>query len=234
MTDPIMAYSAVMRTQIERLNSIANNAGNVNSTGFLQERTSIDNNQFQQLLQSADPRTSYSISRDLKIGALNVTGAPTNLAITTDDWFQVELEGRAGTGITRNGNFSISKEGNLMLNNFKVVGASGPISNLNRDFKVHADGSIFIGEQYVDRLKLVNIKSNTSLTSLGNGVYVTDEEVVDAKDAKVVQGALVSSNVDIQTDMTKMIEISRHVEMLQRAMSAYNDLLDVGVNKIGK
>ena len=47
MTDPIMAYSAVMRTQIERLNSIANNAGNVNSTGILQERTTIDNNQFQ-------------------------------------------------------------------------------------------------------------------------------------------------------------------------------------------
>lgn len=229
-----MAYSAVMRTQIERLNSIANNAGNVNSTGFLQERTSIDNNQFQQLLQSADPRSSYSISRDLKIGALNVTGVPTNLALTTDDWFQIELEGNAGIGVTRNGNFSISKEGNLMLNNFKVVGASGPVGNLSRDFKVHADGSIFIGEQYVDRLKLVTLKNNSALTSLGNGVYITDENVLDAKDPKVVQGALVSSNVDIQTDMTKMIEISRHVEMLQRAMSAYNDLLDVGVNKIGK
>ena len=56
----------------------------------------------------------------------------------------------------------------------------------------------------------------------------------NAEQAKVVQGALTGSNVKLETDMTKMIEVSRHIEMMQRAMSAYDDVLDIGINQLGK
>ncbi len=58
--------------------------------------------------------------------------------------------------------------------------------------------------------------------------------VVENKNTEVVQGALVGSNVSLESDMTKVIETSRHIEMLQRAMSAYDNMLDTGINKIGK
>lgn len=233
MTDPIVAYSGLMRMQIDRLNSIANNASNVNSAGYLQEMTSISNNQFQNLLHTGKPQQNYSISRDLKLGSLNVTNQEANLAVTTNDWFQLESNDGASV-ITRNGKFTISSDGNLMLGDFKVLGESGPIESLKSGFKVHADGAIYQGDTYVNKLKLINISDNHALISLGNGVYSSSSQLMESKNAKVVQGALVSSNVDLQGDMTKMVEITRHVEMLQRAMSAYNDLLDVGINKIGK
>lgn len=233
MTDPIMAYSNVMRTQIDRLNSIANNASNVNSTGYLQEKTSVGGAQFQTLLQGGELQKSHSISRDTKIGALSVTNVETNFALATNDWFQLESP-NGTTAITRNGNFKLSSDGYLMLGDLKVLGDSGPVGQLENGFKVHADGSIYSGNTYINKLKLVSITDNRELTSLGNGVYSSNEVVAEAINPKVVQGALVSSNVDIQGDMTKMVEVTRHVEMLQRAMSAYNDLLDVGVNKIGK
>lgn len=233
MTDPIIAYSGLMRTQIDRLNSIANNASNVNSTGYLQEKTSISNNQFQNLLHAGDPQKNYSVSRDVKVGTLSITNQETNLAITTNDWFQLESSDGASV-ITRNGKFTISPDGNLMIGDFKVIGESGPVGNLSNGFKVHADGTIYQGDTYVNKLKLMSISDNYALTSLGNGIYSSSNELIESKNAKVVQGALVSSNVDLQGDMTKMVEITRHVEMLQRAMSAYNDLLDVGINKIGK
>jgi Domain of unknown function (DUF1078). len=36
------------------------------------------------------------------------------------------------------------------------------------------------------------------------------------------------------TDMVKMMEVSRHVETLQRALSAYDGLLNSGINQLGK
>lgn len=232
MTDPIVAYSKVMRMQIERLNSIANNAANVNSTGFLQEKTTVSGNQFHQLLQTADPKDGYLINHDLKLGSLKLTNKSTDLGIAADAWFSVQTPN--GNAITRNGNFSISSKGELLLDSFPVLGESGPIENINGDFKVLADGSIYVDGKYVDKLALVTLPKNAHLNSLGKGVYVSDVGFSEAAAPKVVQGATISSNADIQSDMTKVVEITRHIEMLQRAMSAYNDVLDTGINKIGK
>jgi len=34
--------------------------------------------------------------------------------------------------------------------------------------------------------------------------------------------------------MVKMMEVSRHVETMQRALSAYDGMLNSGINQIGK
>ena len=51
MTEPIAIYSGLMRMQIDRLNSLAENTGNANSVGYLQESNHIDPNKFISLLQ---------------------------------------------------------------------------------------------------------------------------------------------------------------------------------------
>ncbi len=34
--------------------------------------------------------------------------------------------------------------------------------------------------------------------------------------------------------MVKIMELSRHIESLQRAVNAYDNLLDSGINQLGK
>lgn len=231
MTDPIMSYASVMRAQIDRLDAVAQNASNTNSAGYLQQAAVTSTNDFLSLLTSDTDRTSAEVLHSRELGSLNITNRNTDVGMVSDDWFV--LEGLDNI-ITRNGRFSISPDGFLQLNNHKVMGESGPISNIDGSIAIRSDGSIFMDNKFVDKLKLVSIDKTQLLKSLGNGVYLVNGELKNSDQPKVVQGAITGSNVNLETDMTKMIEITRHVEMLQRAMSAYDDMLDTGINQLGK
>jgi len=232
MTEAIMIYSAVMRAQLNRLNSVAQNASNVNSVGYLQESTYIDPNTFADLLAGSNPNVELTDARSTKLGALKLTNSPLDLAIASDHWFVLESNG--DSLITRNGNFSISNDGYLVLGEHKVLGEAGPISSANANIAVRADGSIYLGEEFIGKLKIVSIPANEKLVSLGNGIYKSNSINESGGAPKIVQGALVGANVDLESDMTKVIETTRHIEMLQRAMSAYDDMIDVGINQLGK
>jgi flagellar basal-body rod protein FlgF len=232
MPEPIMVYSGLMRLQIERLNSVAQNVSNVNSAGYLQETSRLDPQQFISLLRGDAHAGEQNISHSILLGGLKVTGAKSDLALASDHWFVLSHAGQEF--VTRNGNFSLSADGELKLGEYFVQGESGAIKGIVGDFKVNSDGTISLNDTIVDRLKLVKLSSSTALTSVGNGVYTSGTGLLEGEGTKVVQGALTNSNVDSQMDMTKMMEITRQIESIQRAMSAYNDMLDVGVNQLGK
>jgi flagellar basal-body rod protein FlgF len=231
MTDPIMSYASVMRAQIDRLDAVAQNASNTNSAGYLQQTAVTSTNDFLSLLTSDTDRAPTEVLHNRELGSLSITNRTTDVGMVSDDWFVLESLDNL---VTRNGRFSISPDGYLQLNNYKVMGESGPIANLNGSLAIRADGSIFVDNKFIDKLKLVAVDKVQPLTSLGNGIYLVGGELKNSEQPKIVQGALTGSNVSLETDMTKMIEITRHVEMLQRAMSAYDDMLDTGINQLGK
>ena len=47
------------------------------------------------------------------------------------------------------------------------------------------------------------------------------------------QGAIEQSNVDAAEETLRLIELSRHAESVQRAISIYDRTLDSGINRIG-
>ncbi len=232
MTESIMVYSAIMRAQLNRLNSVAQNTSNTNSVGYLHESSFISPDSFLNLLSNPNVDSGLDRSHATSLGALKLTGSPLDFALATDHWFVLESEGN--NLVTRNGNFSISNDGYLMLDSYKVMGVSGPIEQVSRDIVIHADGSIYLKGELINKLKVVAVSSGDGLTSYGNGIYQSDEITESAEAPKIIQGALVTSNVNLEEDMTKVIETTRHIEMLQRAMSAYDDMMDVGINQLGK
>lgn len=232
MSDPIMVYSAFMRMEIDRLNSIAGNTSNTNSAGYLHETTSIDPEKFLSLLQGDKATDAYIKHKSTDLGALKITGRGSDVALTTDDWFVVSLDGKEF--VTRNGAFNLSASGELKLGSYKVVADGGEIHGVTNNFRIHANGDIYSEEKYVDTIKLVKLPKGFQLHSVGGGVYQFEGKYEPAENPKVIQGALVNSNVDLASDMTRMIEITRHIESIQRAISAYDSILDTGINELGK
>lgn len=232
MTEPIMTYSSLMRMQIDRLNSIAENTSNANSTGYLQESNYIDPNQFVSLLQGGEYKGGYKSTHSNQLGGLKITNLNSDIALASDHWFMVSLDGQ--NALTRNGNFHISSDGKLMLGKYFVMGESGNIQNLSKNFQVDSDGTLTVDNQAIDKIKIVGKDPKAEMISKGNGVYITSGSVTVEEKPKVIQGALNNSNVNLESDMTRMIEITRHIESIQRAMSAYDDMLNIGINQLGK
>lgn len=238
MSDLIVNYASVMRAEISRLGEVAQNVANANTPGYLERNTAISGAQFLGLLKG-ETSEAVEIGEKRSTAAVTYTEIFTDLALANDGWFVV-LNGNQAL-LTRNGKFRLESDGSLRTaDGYAVIGESGPLAGLAAGFGVTPDGSIFSeSKQYVGKIKVVGLNPSANLASLGGGIYsatsVSDTEpIVEDIGFKVVQGALNTSNVDVGDNMVSVMEITRHIESLQRAMSTYNDILNAGINELGK
>ena len=112
-----------------RMQTIANNLANVNTTGFKRDRASFETLAYQAMTApgaaSSDSTkfatgtnlgTGVQINGTAKIetqGSLQTTGNPLDMAIQGSGFFQIQMpDGR--TGYTRDGNFNLSSEGTIV------------------------------------------------------------------------------------------------------------------------
>ena len=168
-----------------------------------------------------------------KDGPLNVTGVKTDLAIRGNGWFVVETE--SGPLLTRDGRFRINEEGALIdRRGLPLLAENGSISGLHEQFSVMADGSINIENRAVAKLRIVSVSDSAQLKTKGDGLYEYSGDLVPATGAAVLQGAYESSNVDTAADMMQLMRTTRHIETMQRSMSAYDQILNTGINQLGK
>lgn len=231
MSDLIIEFSAIMRAELETLNAIAQNSANVNTTGYRAQRTVRTETDFANLLVDSNQSliTAYSNAN----GSSKLTGKSTDVAILGEGWFVVNHP--SGTMLTRNGNFEIDADGKLITQmGYEVLGETGSIEGLDKSMSIAADGTIFVKGESVEKLRIVKESDINNISAIGDGLYTARGALSEAQEYKLVQGALEQSNVDMAADMVRLIETTRHIESLQRAMSAYDDLLKTGISEIGK
>jgi flagellar basal-body rod protein FlgG len=156
-----------------------------------------------------------------------------------------EVETPQGLRYTRNGNFNLDKdqnlitqEGNFVLNDDKqkiqIDAAGGIISIL-------PDGTISVGtgleNQNVGTIGLVKFNDMGALAKEGNGLYkVIDNNVKPEKadEIKVRQGFLDRSNVNSIEEMTNMITAIRAFEAYQKVIQTIDEADEAAVNTIGR
>jgi flagellar basal-body rod protein FlgG len=252
MTDGMRTSASGMIAQQKRVDVIANNLANVNTTGFKRSRANFEDLLYETVqgpratvgdgvvgpMQIGHGVRLASITRVHGQGGPEVTGRPLDLAIEGDGFFQVELPD--GTlAYTRDGSFTLSDSGQLVTaaGNSVVpdivippdatavtVSETGAVS-----VTIGTDGSMV----EVGRLELARFPNPTGLLALGGNLF--GETVASGFAAtgfpqedgfgRLLQGTLETSNVEIVQEMTDMIAAQRAYEINARAIRAAEDMM---------
>ena len=90
-------------------------------------------------------------------------------------------------------------------------------------------------EQIVGTLGMVDIDNYDYLEKYGENMYnLLDGGNRIATDAKVEQGVLETSNVNVIKEMVNMITIQRAYEAGQKVITSIDSTLDRAVNNVGR
>ncbi|QTA38670.1 flagellar basal-body rod protein FlgF [Thermosipho ferrireducens] len=233
-----------MLADITKLDTLSNNLSNANTTGFKSDGLAfktylnkeiyalkpepenkkmryIKLGSFEQALVLDEVKTNFSQ------GVLEHTGVPTNMAIDGSGFFVVKKGDK--TLYTRNGEFILNNEGYLTTNEgYYVLDVNGKPIKLDRDFEIADDGTI-VNNGRIVKIAIVELDN---LQKLGNTFFTGSPKTI-RKQFRILPGYVEKSNVDIVKNMVKMIEATRHYEVLAKAIVVHDELLNKSVNSVG-
>ncbi|MEM8986454.1 MAG: flagellar basal-body rod protein FlgF [Pseudomonadota bacterium] len=241
MENAMMVGLSRQMTLRRNMDVVANNLANMNTAGFKAEALL-----FQEYMSEYsgaafnEDKLSFvldrGVARDLTEGQLDSTGAPLDMAISGDGFFVVQTE--AGERYTRNGHFGTDETGRLITREGDpVLDDAGQEIILNLEggpITVAADGVISTGEAIVARLNIVTFENPAAMKKAGETLLATDEIPLPAEDARVAQGVLELSNVTPVLEITKMIDIMRSYQSVNKLMESSAELARKAVETLGK
>jgi flagellar basal-body rod protein FlgF len=212
------AASMAAQTMQKRLDVIANNMANANTTGFKK-----DDVHFSNFLEQA----TYTTSREQ--GPIKDTDGKLDIALEGEGFLRVN----SGQEIlyTRAGNLTVNADKTLVTQNgWPVLGKNGPIKiEEPSTVRIEPDGQVFDKEQKVDSLDLVQFPPQTNLQKAKHGYFqpaVKDTQPIPAKDCTVKQGALEGANFNMMEEMVRMVDTMRTFEAYQKAIQTFDRDLD--------
>ena len=250
-----------MNAQQNRLDAIANNLANVDTTGF--KRDIPVSKAFSDLIiRRVDADGVYKTSNgsydvapivgslglgvetnelytDFDQGSFKSTETSTDMALGGEGFFVVQTPD--GERFTRNGNFLLGKEGILLTKDgYPVMGENGPIAVESDKFFVNQDGMIIDRENdvYIDRLKIVRFENERYLKKQGESLWDTNliagsPYVAEGDERpRVLQGFTETSNVNVVNEMVQMIEVNRAYEANQKSIQTEDDMMETLWSKV--
>lgn len=249
MNHVLTAILGSMHADMARLESAGMNLANVQTPAY--KRDVVSAMSFASHLEGsttgpdAKAASSLRVHTDMRAGTLKATGHALDVAIVGDGWFEVATE--RGPTYTRQGTFRLDGRGRLVTQQGDpVMGTAGEIQLLHGAPVVDAAGRVFesgnargagsLGAAPMAQLKVVQFDTGTVMTRLGDGLFGTTADGVAALDGaiQVQQGFLENSNVSHMHEMVKLMESVRHLESIQRAAVAYDEMLGTSIRRLGE
>ncbi len=235
----IYQNSSAMQLLENKVDVIANNLANISTAGYKRRDVS-----FQQMIEAeqALDRNMLKVKlpdgftptyTDNSDGRLKQTGNPLDIALSGKGFFQVKTDN--GLAYTRDGNFKINSEGQMVTpDGYKVMGNSGPIEINGSKIDVDQSGQISVDGKVVNQFLFKNINIDNSIIMKDN-LYKqkTTGYLEDAK-PRVSQGFVEESNVNNVKEMVEMISAQRLYEANQKLIKAQDDTLNKAVNQIAR
>jgi flagellar basal-body rod protein FlgG len=241
-----------------QLDVIANNLANVNTNGFKSSRVN-----FQDLLyvEKAQPGVENSngdkrptglyvglgvkasgTQLNFEAGSTVVTNNQYDLAIEGLGFFKVKVDDSlGGSGYTRAGNFTINRDGELVLANDQGRRLDPPVTIPANAIAVSIDSS---GEVFaevpgqselasVGQITLAAFVNPTGLKQIGENLFAEspasgppiEGKPSEEQFGRLKQGQLEGSNVDPTRELVEMIKTQRAYEMNSNSIRAADEAL---------
>lgn len=248
------AYTGMINEQ-HRMDVLTNNLANASTVGFKKEGATSQ--AFDEVLALKIKDTTEhgmikplgGISMGVKIGenytdysqgSLRETGNTYDIALSGTGFFTVEFTNKTGqtsTKYTRDGGFTLNKEGYLVTKDGDyVLGTNGRIKldplQLTR---IDKQGGIYQNESLVATLEITDFEDYNYLEHYGENYYQTVEGATEKNgDFQTLSGYLEMSNMKVVSEMVEMISVSRAYETNQKIVQTYDSTLEIAANQIGK
>jgi flagellar hook protein FlgE len=197
------------------------------------------------------------ITNDQTVGPSVSTGAWSNVMIQGSGYFKVE-NSSGSTFYTRDGTFSLDKDGNLVnLQGYQVVGtaADGSTGPLKVDdpsnpaymgYEINSAGEIYGSpvdggaKELIGTLTVSTFPNPDGLIRSGSNLYIQGAAAGTAVDStggvgqagQVIAGAVEGSNVDIAKEMVNMIIYQSDYTANSKSIHTASNMLDTVVNLI--
>jgi flagellar basal-body rod protein FlgG len=233
MLEGLYSAAAGMTAQQQRMDTLANDVANVNTTGYKHTRVA-----FRDLLYTQDRSGVVSsgagatpVGRGFAQGALRETGSKLDVAIEGDGFLQVR-RADGTTALTRDGSLRLDPNGRLTTQRGELLqpAITVPAGTSEADVRIADDGTVSAGNRQLGRIQLVTVRAPQALQSAGDSLFVATAASGPAQalpTGRVVQGALESSNVDMADAMTQMMESQRSFQMASKAVQMQDQILQI-------
>ncbi|MDA8088972.1 MAG: flagellar hook basal-body protein [Nitrospiraceae bacterium] len=228
-----IALSGAVLKQLQ-MEGISDNLANANTTGFKKDSLSFRDylinppvNTLEQ--EERDMSTLSSQQTDFSQGSVFKTSNPMDLSIEGQGFIALE-----GNRYTRRGDLKRSNDGFLTsFNGIRILGNNGPIKLPVGPLRIDSNGGVYVNDEKVDTIKLLDLSSQNGLTRMGSGIFYSKAAVVKS-DATVKQGYLEGSNVDVVKEMVSMIDSMREYETFQKAIQTFDEAAGKVTNDMAK
>lgn len=244
-----------MLAQQTNVDVISNNIANMTTSGFKRQRVDFKDLIYQNIDRPGAPSSDVgtvlpsgvqlglgvrvgSVYRVHEQGPLQMTENPLDLALTGDGFFQVELPD-GETAYTRSGSFQINQDGELVTTQgFRlepgIVVPDDAISievNESGEVLAHLPGQVNMAN--LGQIQLATFVNPAGLEAIGDNLMVETEASGNANVgnpgeenfAKVRQGALESSNVNVVEEITQLITAQRAYEMNSSVITSSDEMM---------
>lgn len=179
-----------------------------------------------------------STPKDFTQGSIEVTNNPLDLAIQGEGFFQLKMAD-GSYAYSRAGNFHIDNEGNLVDPNGRILEPSIVFPEGTTSVVIRQDGTVLCSVnnqkalQELGQITLARFTNPAGLKSLGQNLYQATEasgEAVFGVPAQegfgaISQFSLEQSNVDVISEMMRMVMAQRVFDTVTKAVQSYEGML---------
>ncbi len=245
-----------MINEQNRMDTLANNLANVNTTGFKKEGATSQ--AFGDILKyEIKDKSEYYLTKRMGVtnpgvrigenytdwseGALHETDNTFDLALSGPGFFRIQFtdkEGVTSIKYTRDGSFTLNQLGELVTKDGDyVLSDTGAHIVLNPTMMagINTTGQIYQDDVLVATIGTTDFADYNYLEHYGENLWQTVEGATEQPaNTSILSGYLEQSNVNTVEEMVNMIAIQRQYESNQRVITTIDNTLQIAANDLGR
>lgn len=234
-----------MNAQQTRIDTVANNLANTNTTAFKKSRGAFQDTFYQELATgSRGTRADLGggvqlagLEKDHAMGAGRETGDPLHVMLQGPG--MLRIEGADGQDYyTRDGALRLDADGQVVTAGGLRVGGDIVVPPDTERLTIAADGTVTAmvagddRELALGQLEIVSFANPSGLRAEGGNLYSATPESGDAVmdydgETMVAQGQLESSNVDVAEELIELVMAQRSYELNSKVVQAADEAMQV-------